>query len=129
MQIDIEVHDGVLCAEVSGKFLLSEAKRTFLEILELVAERHIDKVLLDGRLLTGEPEMMERFYYGAFAARNFRDSIQRGTPAWTRFAYILIVPVWDRNRFGETVARNRGMCVSTFGNREDAFVWLAETVC
>ena len=124
MHIDVQMESGVLRVEASGKFSLQEAKRIFLEMLESVARYRTDKVLFDGRKLTGKPETIERFIYGEFAARSFLDSIQRGTPAGTRFSYILKEPVLDPKRFGELVALNRGMPVRAFDNPDDAVSWL-----
>ena len=58
-----------LRVNATGNFSLEEAKRTFLEMLEAVARHKVKKVLFDGRRLTGEPKVMERFYYGEFVAQ------------------------------------------------------------
>jgi len=107
-----------------GEFSLEEAKRTFLELLEAVARHQVKKVLFDGRRLTGDPDTLERFYYGKFAADAVLQFKDRGVSPSTQFAYVLKEPVLDPQRFGETVAVNRGMLVKTFDNLEDALGWL-----
>ncbi len=107
-----------------GDFSLAEAKRTFLQMLEAVAQHKVEKVLFDGRRLTGEPTTMERFYYGKFAAEAVRGYANRGVSRETRFAYVLEEPVLDPGRFGETAAMNRGMIVKACDNVEDALGWL-----
>lgn len=107
-----------------GEFSLEEAKRTFLELLEAVARHQVKKVLFDGRRLTGDPDTLERFYYGKFAADAVLQFKDRGVSPATQFAYVLKEPVLDPQRFGETVAVNRGMLVKTFDNLEDALGWL-----
>ncbi len=107
-----------------GRFSLAEAKRTFLEMLEAVARHKADKVLFDGRRLTGKPGDMDRFLYGKFAAQSVKSFADRGVSPGTLFAYVLEEPVLDARRFGETVATNRGMYVKAFDNLEDAFGWL-----
>ena len=107
-----------------GEFSLPEAKRTFLEMLEAVARHQIRKVLFDGRRLTGDPQTIERFYYGAFAADAVLQFKDRGVSPATQFAYVLQAPVLDPQRFGETVAVNRGMFVQAFDNLDDALRWL-----
>jgi hypothetical protein len=122
--IEIRPESGFLNVGAMGEFSLQEAERTFLEMLEAVARYKVEKVLFDGRRLTGAPGTMERFYYGEFAADavfKFRD---RGVSRRTKFAYVLNEPVLDPLRFGETVAVNRGMKVKAFDNLEDAFGWL-----
>jgi hypothetical protein len=67
---------------------------------------------------------MERFYYGEFAARTVWDFAERGVSPATKFAYVLRKPVLGPGRFGETVARNRGMVVMAFDNPEEALQWI-----
>src|SRR5215472_1447220 len=96
----------------SGEFSLAEAERTFLEIVEEVERQKVGgKVLLDGRGVEGDPKMIERFYYGEFAARTVAEYVVRNGCASPEFAYVLHVPMLDPNRFGEMVALNRGVCI------------------
>ena len=123
MVLEIRPESGFLNVDAVGKFSLNEAKRTFLEMLEAAAQHKSQKVLFDGRKLTGKPELIERFYYGSFAARAVAD-FRGGVLRFTIFAYVLKEPVLDPRRFGETVAVNRGMSVKVFDNLEDAVKWL-----
>jgi hypothetical protein len=109
----------------TGEFSLDDAQRGFLEMLESVAVAKPTKVLFDGRMLIGEPETIERFYYGEFAALSVASFASRGVSPATRFAYVLEEPMLDPDRFGETVAVNRGMIVRAFDNLEAARAWLA----
>ncbi len=79
------------------------------------------KVLFDGRRLIGNPKLMERFYYGEFAAETV---MAQGISASRQFAFVLKEPVLDPRRFGETVAVNRGMNAKAFETRKDALHWL-----
>ena len=120
MTVETRGESGFLYARAMGKFSLEEAKRTFREILEAVAQRKVEKVLIDGRGITGEPEPMERLYYGEFVANAVASFADRGVSPATQFACVLEEPVLDTRRFGETVAVNRGMFVKAFDNVEDA---------
>lgn len=120
----ISAESGFLHVRATGEFSLVEAKRTFVEVIEAVARNKVGKVLFDGRALAGNPELMERFYYGEFAAKTVEDFTSCGVSFATQFAYVLEVPVLDRGRFGETVAVNRGMRVKTFENPFDGLRWL-----
>jgi hypothetical protein len=124
MSLEIRPESGFLHVDVMGEFSLQEAKRTFLEMLEAVAQHQVEKVLLDGQRLKGDPTTMERFYYGEFAADAVRQFEDRGVSVATQFAYVLQEPQLDPQRFGETVAVNRGMFVKAFDNLEDALEWL-----
>ena len=122
MIFKISAGSGFLHVSATGEFTLGEAKRTFLEVLDALARHNYEKVVIDGRKLTGEPKTIERFYYGEFAAQAVASF--RGVSRASKFAYVLEPPVLDPGRFGETVAVNRGMNVKAFENLEDAFGWL-----
>ena len=124
MKIEISFESGLLKANAIGEFSLQEAERTFLEILEAVAQHKVEKVLIDGRQLTGEPKTMERFYFGEFTAMAVAEYADRGVSRATQFAYVLVEPVLDPERFGETVAVNRGMIVKACDNPQAALEWL-----
>ena len=120
----ISTESGFLQVNVMGDFSLEEAKTTFIEMLEAVAHNKVRKVLLDGRGLVGNPQTIERFIYGEFAAQSVAQFSPRGVSPATKFAYVLGSPVLDPGRFGETVAVNRGMLVKVFENLPDALSWL-----
>jgi len=123
MILEIHAESGYLNVVAAGTFSLAEAERTFLQIIEAIELHKRSKVLFDGRDILGVPETMERFYYGEFAAKAALDVIGRGAPV-PQFAYVLREPIFDRAKFGEGVAVNRGMWVKTFENPEEALHWL-----
>jgi len=125
MKLEVCPESGFLRVDAVGEFSLAEAKRTFLEMLEAVAQHKVRKVLFDGRGLAGEPKTIERFFYGEFVARAVAEFADRGMVSrFTQFGYVLEEPVRDKRRFGEAVAVNRGMFVKTFDNLQDALGWL-----
>ena len=124
MQIEIRPERDFLKVVATGKFSLKEAERNFLEILEALILHKTRKAMIDGRALIGKPATIERFCYGKFAANSVKMFHARGLYPFTRFAYVLIHPMLDPQRFGETVAVNRGMRVKAFDNPEDAVAWL-----
>src|SRR5262245_11889911 len=125
MILRISAESGLLRVTVTGGFSLEESQRTFLEILDDVAEHKTDKFILVARTLKGHPSVFQRFLYGEFAAHAVvRYVVERGAPRALQFAYVLHEPVLDPQRFGETVAVNRGMWVKVFDNLEDALRWL-----
>jgi hypothetical protein len=128
MILRISAESGLLRVIAIGEFSSEEAERTLLEILDAVARYKTEKILFDGRQLKGEPDTIERFLYGKFAANAVvSDIIERSLPFAPQFAYVLQEPVLDPQRFGETVAANRGMWVKAFDNIEDALGWLIST--
>ena len=125
MLVQIQPESDLLKVVLKGRFSLREAKRTFIETLKAVAFHKSKKVLIDGRTIVGEPEVIDRFYYGDFAAEMIMSYEDRGVSAGTPFAYVLVEPVLDPQRFGETVAVNRFMNVKAFDNPEEAMKWLS----
>lgn len=125
MEIECRLENETLLAVATGEFSLEEAQRTFLELIEEVKQTEAHKVLFDGRTLIGNPIVVERFYYGEFAANTVEHLV---TDGWTgpapQFAYILHEPLLDPLRLGETVAVNRGMNVKAFTNTKEAHQWL-----
>ena len=122
----MQFESGLLTVHATGEFSLEEAERAFLEMLGAVVQYRAHKVCLDGRTLKGKPEDFERFIYGAFAAKETMRLVKEHGIA-PRFAYVLKEPLRDSRRFGETVARNRGMNVMIFETPKDAFEWLEHT--
>ena len=116
--------NSLLRASLAGPFSLSDAETTFMNILDALVQHQAKKVLIDGRAITGEPKTMERFYYGEFVAGAVLDSINHGAVEVPQFAYVLVEPIRDRRRLGETVALNRGMFVKVFDNLGAAEHWL-----
>ena len=97
--------------------------RHFLETLDAVAQYQAQNVLFDGRTLEGKPQVLERFLYSEFAAKETMRVVKEHGFA-PRFAYVLHEPLRDPGKCGETVAVNRGMDMKVFENMEDAFEWL-----
>ena len=125
MTLRIDAGSSLLRVIAIGEFSLAEAERTFIEMLDAVVQHKKEKILFDGRQLTGDPNLIQRFLYGEFAARTVaRYIIKGGVPRAPQFAYVLREPVLDPRRFGETVAVTRGMWVKAFDNLEDALGWL-----
>jgi len=124
MVLQIDVKPDCLYATAKGEFSLQEAELSFLEILDAIAQHKREKVLFDGRGVWGELTTMQRFYYGEFVAEAVAAFAQRGRRRAPMFAYVLKEPVLDPQRFGESVATNRGMKVKAFDNMEDALGWL-----
>jgi hypothetical protein len=124
VSMGVDAERSLLNVTYSGDFSLVEAEATFLDLLDTLVEHKLKKVLVDGRQLVGHPEMLERFYYGAFVAAAVNQTVKRVKCQAPTFAYVLAEPVLDPNRFGETVAVNRGMRIKAFDNVKDARWWL-----
>jgi hypothetical protein len=127
ISMEIRVESALLRATCSGSFSLEEAKRVFLEALHAAVLQGVNKVLFDGRTLTGELPTLERFHLAKFSAESVVQLQGRGLPAGIKFACVLEEPLLDPERFGETVAVNRGLFMKAFDNVDEALEWLEET--
>src|SRR5687768_15223551 len=115
---------GYLLATAEGPFEIEEAQGQFLLLLDEIEQQGTDRVLFDGRKVTGEPTSLERYLYGEFAAMATAGMIIPQIIPSQRFAYVLSRPVLDPTRLGEITARNRAMDVKAFENVDDALKWL-----
>jgi len=119
----MQVEQGIFDTVVVGEFELPEAQKQFLELIYGVVHSGTTKVLVDGRQMTGNPSLFERFLYGTFAALATLDVLHQHNLR-LKFAYVIHAPLRDPDRFGETVAVNRGMDVKTFEEKNEAVAWL-----
>lgn len=125
MTVNISARPENLHVVAAGEFSLDEAKRTFLDVLDSVQKLGLAKVLFDGRDIVGEPLLIERFYYGQFAAEQVKNLTEHGWEGEEpQLAYVLAEPVLDWLRFGEMVMRNRGVNARAFDNTDEAVAWL-----
>ena len=126
LKLEIEEDEGLLRVIASGSFSMAGAFNRFLEMLDAVERSGAKKILVDGRTVSGNPEIIERFIYGEFAAKAVARYMMGGAARrMPQFAYVLHIPMRDPNGFGETVAVNRGMWVKVFGSVDEALEWLA----
>ena len=118
-----QVEQGIFNAVIVGAFELTLAQQQFLEILDEALHNSATRVLIDGRQITGDPTAFQRFLYGTFAACATLEVLHTHNMRM-KLAYIIHEPLRDPERFGETVAVNRGMNVKTFEDRNEAVEWL-----
>ena len=124
MNLDITREKGFIRVHMTGEFSLTEANDCVVSIFEAVAQHGLQKVLVDCRRLKGEPTTMERFAHATFAVRQLDRFVDVGVFRGTRFAYVGHEPLIDRDRFGETVAVNRGLNVKVSLSEQEALDWL-----
>jgi hypothetical protein len=119
----VQLEQGVFNAVVVGEFELALAQSQFIQLLDEAVQSGATKVLIDGRQITGNPSGFQRFLYGEFAAWATLDVMKQHNIR-LKFAYVIHAPLRDPERFGETVAVNRGMNVKTFEDTNAALQWL-----
>ena len=124
MNLDITVDEDFIRVLVTGEFVFDDANDCVVTMFEAIEQHKLQKVLVDCRRLAGEPTTIERFFHATFAVREMERFAGAGVFRGTRFAYVGHEPLIDRNRFGETVAVNRGLNVKVSLSEQDALQWL-----
>lgn len=100
------VEDGVFVFACRGRFDPTSMVSAFQVALASAMERGETRLLFDCRGVTGVPTTLQRFEMGTQAADLYRS--QDPTKKLT-VAMLVTSEVLDPNRFGQTVARNRGL--------------------
>ena len=125
MTAQVTASSNILYVLADGEFTIDDARRVFVEVVDAVIANQSEKIVFDGRSISGDPEIIERFFYGEFTAISVKRPLEEGaivTPP--RFAYILLPPVLDLERLGQTVAVNQGLHVKSFDNLTEGIAWL-----
>lgn len=112
--IDVVEHDGFLEVRVSGPFTLPRFKELMLKAVVATKEKRLKYMLLDVRGLEGTPSTLDRHELGRSGVENKVDFKVAA----------LVTPEQAKDNFASTVARNRGVNVQTFTDRDKALAWL-----
>jgi hypothetical protein len=112
-----------LNVNVSGFYSLSEVKKLYTEVLEIVVDKKLSKLFVDVCHVQGKITMLERFYFGEFAALEAIRFKGLGLNK-IAIAFYGIEPIIDPGRFGEIVARNRGLNLKVSTEFEEAIQFL-----
>lgn len=124
MKIQIEPKKQYLYVHLTGIFELNAAKECSIQFLDAADDFDLFVILVDALSLEGELSTMERFHYAEFMARKSREHKVTQKFDNLRIAYVAKLPIVDPQKFGETVATNRGMLVKATTDFKEAYEWL-----
>jgi hypothetical protein len=127
LSVDFEPHRHYLRAIVSGEYSLRSAQDIYDQAIKLAVARGQTRVLIDASRVTGAPTQDERYMLGLFVAAEQRILASKTPPADVQVAVYGRQPLIDPERFGETVAVNRGANVKVSERLEEALSWLGVT--
>ncbi len=116
MDVVFTEQDGYLEAEIQDTTSFPELKRQLSEILKACTNRKPPKLLLNFTSLQGHWSTVDRFEIGEIGGQL--------APHVGRIAALAREPMIDPKKFGVQVARNRGLTVDVFYDREKALAWL-----
>jgi hypothetical protein len=119
----IEPQGTYLWAILTGRIGQAELQSSFLAVLDACVQQGVSKVLVDLRQATGGMSLGERYQWAAFAAEAHRAHVTAGNPP-LRLAVLGSEELVDPQRFGESVARNRGMENKVTTDPAEAAAWL-----
>ena len=124
LSVKSEPKDGYLLIIVSGEYGSPPIPEVIDRVLDHCKEHKPSKVLVDIRPMTGNIPAMDRFYFGEVFSGRFYEEKKRGNISHIRFAFIGHYPIVDPNKFGETVAVNRGMTLKVTTDLKEALDWI-----
>jgi len=124
LHVDLEPRKHYLRATVSGDYSLRAAQDAYDHAVKTAVAAGHTRVLIDASGVTGAPTQDERFMLGLFVAAEQRILASKTPPHDVQVAVYGRRPLIDPERFGETVAVNRGAKVKVSERLEEALSWL-----
>ena len=128
LRVDFETHKNYLRAIVSGEYNLRGAQDVYDQAIKIAVAGGHSRLLLDASRVTGAPTQDERYMLGLFVAAEQRILASKTPPAEVQVAVYGRQPLIDPERFGETVAVNRGAKVKVSEHLDEALSWLGVSV-
>ena len=122
IEVDISVEPDYVCLRCTGTYSLAELKRVYQSAVDAALEYDRSRVLIDANGVTGHVPIVERFETSKFMAERIR---QRALGKITRISFVGQEPLIDKSRFGETVARNRGVNGKVTTSLDEAIAWIS----
>lgn len=127
MDTKIENRKSYIYVEITGheEVKMAEFRRVALSVLGVAREQQISKILINAKSLLTRPSTIERYYFAESLARENTRGILNKLPPM-QVALVALPSVIDPDKFGEKVARNRGLNALVTSSLEEALEWLGE---
>jgi len=124
IDVTTDIESKYVRVSCKGSFNNKELLSIYDKALDLAADKGRKAILVDVRDLEGAlPATMDRFYHGVTTV-----TIQRAKKTRIFIAVLGREPLLDPERFGETVALNRGLLGKAFIDIDDAIAWIDKNV-
>lgn len=120
MALRLLPRDTYRLAEVSGDYDARVTAALTVQFLDARVNYPAAKLLADVRGLHGPVTTLERYNYFEGLARQVHERIADGRLASLKLAFLLSEALVDPDRFGQTVANNRGLDLRVRTEREAA---------
>ena len=128
MNIDIENRQSYIFIKISGQVSLNisvwrRIEAIAGEVAETVKRDRIYKILFNCCDLSGQVTTIDRFLLASFLVKENLKFVVARAPA-LKMAMVLNPALRDADKFGEKVARNRGLHGLVTENLQEAMDWL-----
>ena len=123
LKYSLVVKESYLSVTVSGHFSLAEVKIMYIDALESLLENDLSKLFFNAYKVKGKVTTIDRYYFGEFAALESLKYMGKGLKRIAVSVYG-IEPIIDPERFGEIVARNRGLNLKVTTDKNEALQFL-----
>ena len=124
IQTEVDVRGGYLYLSCAGTFSSDSLLQVFKKGFTIAEERELMAVLVDARGLGGPtPSTTERFALGVLLAET-----QRRQSAYIHMIVVGDEPFVSHDKFGETVAVNRGAVGKVFTDIDEAVTWIEQLI-
>jgi hypothetical protein len=123
LQYTTVVKEDYLYVVITGDYLMFEFKKIYSDVLEVVLEKNLSKILFDAEEVKGNIITLERYQMAEFAAYEALKFRERGLLKLAIAIYGKIPPI-DPYRFGEIVARAFGLNLKVTTKIEEAIKFL-----
>jgi hypothetical protein len=112
-----------LSINVSGHYSVSDSKKMFTESLEKLMETNLSKAFFNVCKVKGKITTMNRYELAEYAAIEAINFTLKGL-SQLAIAFYGIEPIIDPERFGELVAKNRGLNIRVTIDKNEALQFL-----
>ena len=119
--IEITVEEDFLLISARGNYSLSNANNLIKLAIDNGLSHNKSKILIDITDITGSIPLFNRFQFSEFLFNYIR---KHALGKVNRIAVVGKEPIVDKERFGEIVAKNRGVNVRVFTDMSQASTWM-----
>lgn len=121
--IELQIENDYVNLHCTGHCSLAALKEVFTHAVDAALEHKKSKVLVEGNEVTGHLSTLERYKIAEFLAQEIN---QRARGKIRKLAVCAQEPLLDPQRFGETVAMNRGVNAKATTDLNEATRWLLQ---